>query len=59
MDVQEIANGSLGGVGSLFGGNTMDVAQGIASGAIDTTGEVVDGILGDGSEELAKNLMDI
>ena len=58
MDVQDVANGSLGGVGSLVGGSTMDVAQGIASGAIDTTGEVVDGILGDGAAELAKSMME-
>ena len=59
QNVQDIANGYLGGVGQLVGGSTMDVVHGIANGTIDTEGEIVDGILGNGSEELAKSMMEV
>ena len=57
-DVSRTACGSLCGVGG-FGGDTMSVARGIASGAIDTKGRLVEGVIGDGAEVLAKEVMDI
>lgn len=51
-NVVETASGVLGGAGSLIEGSTMDIAEKLASGAIDTSVELAEGILGETSNVL-------
>ena len=48
-DIASTAAGQLGGVGRLVQGDTMEVATGLASGKVETSGELAVGILGDTS----------
>lgn len=52
-EISDVANGSLSGGGGLLN-DTMGLAQKLASGDSNTTGELAYSILGDTSEKLAK-----
>lgn len=56
-DVSLTAIGSLGGIsGDHMYDNTIGLAKGMASGAVDTKGELAETILGDNSEVLAREI---
>ena len=52
----DTAGGLLGGVGSLYDGDTMTIANQLASGVQSTVGELSRGILGDTAQSLANDV---